>query len=156
MFPSLQIRAREAFAGALDRAVEFATLGEYRYLAVEPEVATDAPAELRETRRAAATPGRRPERALRAGRGTPARGGTGLVAVLDLLEEVRDVKADGALGMGRPGLAPGETGEQLGLAAQRELEGGLGMKARNEVGDVVPGDAAAGADRRDALQATCS
>jgi len=45
MFPTLQTRAREALAGAIDRAVEFATLGEYRYMAVEPEVANNAPAE---------------------------------------------------------------------------------------------------------------
>src|SRR6266513_1406974 len=55
MFPTLQNRAREAFADALDRAVEFSTLGEYRYLAVEPEVAPDAPAEPGHARRAAAT-----------------------------------------------------------------------------------------------------
>ena len=55
MFPTLQIRAREAFAGAIDRAVELATLGEYRYMAVEPEVANNAPAEAGDARRAPAT-----------------------------------------------------------------------------------------------------
>src|SRR2546423_8227146 len=70
MFPTLQNRAREAFAGAVDRAVEFATLGEYRYLAVESEVAPDAPAEPPEARRAAATPLTPRGRAFAADRGT--------------------------------------------------------------------------------------
>src|SRR5439155_1040842 len=56
MFPQFQTRARDALATALDRAVEFATLGEYRYAVVDPEVATGTPAELRHARRAAATP----------------------------------------------------------------------------------------------------
>src|SRR5436305_5271831 len=70
MFPTLQNRAREAFAGAVDRAVEFATLGEYRYLAVESEVAPDAPAEPPEARRAAATPLTPRGRVFAADRGT--------------------------------------------------------------------------------------
>src|SRR2546421_11435618 len=70
MFPTLQNRAREAFAGAVDRAVEFATLGEYRYLAVESEVAPDAPAEPPEARRAAATPPTPRGRVFAADRGT--------------------------------------------------------------------------------------
>src|SRR5437868_3182418 len=55
MFPDFQTRARKAFAGAFDRAIEFATLGEYRYLEVEREVANNSPAGVVLTRRAAAT-----------------------------------------------------------------------------------------------------
>src|SRR5437879_4484861 len=70
MFPTLQTRARDAFEGAIDRAVEFATLGEYRYLTLEPDVANNAPAESRDARRAAATPFTRRGPAFAAGPGT--------------------------------------------------------------------------------------